>query len=112
MRRRGTSPWLLAERNVVRTKPTQGVAHRIADGETPFQAWRVENTMPVRKLVRLTGIDINRLLAFEMGHAFPHADELEALAKALRVTVALLVLPCMTPDGNQQPSHAPDAESS
>ena len=91
MRRRQESPWLRAERNRVRTAPTQGIAHRLADGETTFQAWRVENTTTVRKLVRLTGIDINRLLAFEAGRALPQADELEALAKALRVTPELLV---------------------
>lgn len=91
MRRRQESPWLVAERNRVRTAPTQGVAHRIADGETTFQAWRVENTTPVRKLARLTGIDVNRLLAFEMGHALPQADELVALAKALRVVPELLM---------------------
>jgi len=91
MRRRQESPWLVAERNRIRTAPTQGVAHRIADGETSFQAWRVENTTPIRKLVRLTGIDINRLLAFETGHALPQADELEALAKALRVVPELLM---------------------
>jgi len=93
MRRRGVSPWLIEARNRVRTAPTQGVAHRIADGETAFQAWRVENSTPLRKLVRLTGIDINRLLAFEGGRALPHADELEALAKALRVTPDLLMPP-------------------
>jgi len=91
VRRRQDSPWLVAERNRVRTEPTQGIAHRLADGETTFQAWRVENTTTLRKLVRLTGIDINRLLAFEAGRALPHADELEALAKALRVTPELLV---------------------
>jgi len=91
----------MAERNRVRTAPTQGVAHRIADGETPFQAWRVENTTPLRKLVRLTGIDINRLLAFEMGRALPHPDELELLATALRVIPALLVPAAVVeqPDG-------------
>jgi transcriptional regulator with XRE-family HTH domain len=99
MRRRQDSPWLVAERQRVRTAPTQGVAHRIADGETAFQAWRVENTTPLRKLVRLTGIDINRLLAFEAGRALPHADELEALAKALRVTPELLMPPAEPVDG-------------
>lgn len=91
MRRRGVSPWLIEERNLVRTAPTPGVIHRVADGETTFQAWRIENTIPVRKLARLTGIGFDRLLAFEMGHALPHVDELDALAKALRVTPELLV---------------------
>lgn len=91
MRRRGVSPWLIEERNRVRTAPTPGVIHRVADGETTFQAWRIENTTPIRKLARLTGIAIDRLLSFETGHAFPHADELEILAKALRVTLELLV---------------------
>jgi len=99
VRRRQDSPWLVAERNRVRTEPTQGIAHRIADGETAFQAWRVENTTTLRKLVRLTGIDINRLLAFEAGRAVPHADELEALAKALRVTPGLLMPPVEPADG-------------
>ena len=101
MRRRQESPWLRAERNRVRTAPTQGIANRLADGETTFQAWRIENTTTLRKLVRSTGIDINRLLAFEVGHALPHADELEALAKALRVIPELLMPPVAEPtDGD------------
>jgi len=97
MRRRQESPWLVAERNRVRTAQTPGVANRIADGDTPFQAWRVENTTTIWKLVRLTNIDANRLLAFEADHAFPHLDELEALAKALRVVPQLLLPPAAKP---------------
>lgn len=96
MRRRQESPWLVAERKHVRTAPTPGVANRIADGDTPFQAWRVESTMTIWKLVRLSNIDVNRLLAFEAGHAFPQPDELEALAKALRVAPELLLPPAAT----------------
>lgn len=100
MRRRGKSPWLEAEKKRVRTCAPQGVTHRIASGETAFEAWRVENTTPIRKLARLCGIDVNRLLLFEAGHAMPHADELEALAAALRVTPDLLVPPAADrPDG-------------
>jgi transcriptional regulator with XRE-family HTH domain len=87
----------VAERNRVRTAPPPGVRHRVADGETTFQAWRVENTTPVRKLARLTGIDVDRLLAFEMGHALPQADELDVLAKALRVIPELLMPPVAEP---------------
>jgi transcriptional regulator with XRE-family HTH domain len=86
MRRRGKSPWLEAEKTRVRTTAPMGVAHRIASGETAFYAWRVENATPVKKMVRETGIPANRLDLFEMGYALPHPDELEALAKALRVT--------------------------
>ena len=90
MRRRQDSPWLVAEKKRIRTTPTQGVAHRIAGGETPFLAWRVENAMTLRKLARLTAIDPDRLVSFEAGHILPHHDELEALSKALRVTPDLL----------------------
>ena len=93
MRRRGKSPWLEAEKNRIRTVPTQGIAHRIASGETPFYAWRVESTTTVRKLARDSGIAEDRIDRFERGCAFPHADELEALAKALRVIPELLMAP-------------------
>lgn len=89
MRRRGKSPWLEAEKNRIRTVPTQGIAHRIASGETPFHAWRVESTTTTRKLAR-DRIAESRIDRFERGEAFPHADELEALAKALRVIPELL----------------------
>lgn len=79
------------------TETPAGVAHRIACGETTFEAWRVENTITWRKLARLTGIDTARLLLFERGHALRHADELAALATALRVTPALLVPPVVEP---------------
>jgi transcriptional regulator with XRE-family HTH domain len=102
MRRRQESPWLVAERNRVRTTPTQGILHRLADGETTFQAWRVENTTPIRKLARLTGIDVNRLLAFETGRALPHADELEVLAKELRVIPDLLMPPMAEPPDGER----------
>lgn len=91
MRRRAKSPWLEAEKKRVRNAAPQGVAHRIMLGETPFQAWRVENATTLHKLARLTGIDRNRLLLFEDGRALPDADELAAIAAALRVTPDLLV---------------------
>lgn len=93
MRRRGKSPWLEAEKKRVRAAAPMGVAHRIACGETPFQAWRVEDTMTLRKLARLTGIPSDRLLLFEGGAALPDEDELAALAVALRVTPDLLRAP-------------------
>ena len=95
MRRRGTSPWLEAERQRVRTEMPAGVAHRIACGETTFEAWRIEGAMTWRKLARLTGIASSRLLLFERGHALPDADELAALATALRVRPDLLVPPAV-----------------
>lgn len=101
MRRRQDSPWYVAEKMRVRTAPTPGIAYRIADGENPFLAWRVENATTPRKLARLTGIDSNRLIAFEMSRAFPNPEELEALAKALRITPELLM---------QRPPEAADGE--
>jgi hypothetical protein len=95
MRRRGKSPWLELEKNKVRTVAPPGVADRIASGETPFQAWRVETTITMRKLARLTGIETHRLYLFETGRALPQADEIEALASALRVTPELL-MPSLT----------------
>lgn len=53
----------------------------------------MENTIPIKKLARLTGIDVDRLLLFEAGHGMPQADELGALAAALRVVPELLVAP-------------------
>ena len=93
VRGRQESPWLIAERNRIRTEPTQGVANRLSQGENVFQVWREENTTPQRKLARLSGVDHHRISAFEAGQAVPHADELEALAKALRVAPELLVPP-------------------
>ena len=91
MRRRGKSPWLEAEKNRIRTEPTQGVAHRIADGETPFLAWRTENATTPGRVARAAGTTTARIDLFERGAALPHPDELEALAKALRVLPELLV---------------------
>jgi len=90
MRRRQDSPWLVAERNRVRTEPTQGIAHRIADGESPLMAWRVESGFTIAKLDRLTGIAGQRLVDLEIGKEQPQPDELAAIAKALRVAIALL----------------------
>ena len=97
MRRRGKSPWLEAEQKRVRTATPPGTAHRIACGETPIQAWRTEATMPVRKLARLTGIDMDRLLLFEEKRALPAGDELAAIATALRVMPELLMSPVGEP---------------
>lgn len=91
MRRRGKSPWLEAEKNRIRTSAPQGVAHRIADGETPFLAWRTENATTPGRLARAAGTTTARIDLFERGLAMPHPDELEALAKALHVTSDLLM---------------------
>lgn len=101
MQRRGKSPWLKAEKNRVRTAPTQGISHRIACGETPLYAWRVESTITTRKLSRETGIAAARVDLFEMGRAVPLPDELEALAKALRVVPELLVPQPKAPNGDR-----------
>jgi hypothetical protein len=101
MRRRGKSPWLEAEQKRVRTVAPQGVAHRIGTGETRFEAWRVETALTLGKLSRLTGIATSRLLLFEGGDALPDADELAAIATALRVTPDLLVSQAEQLDGER-----------
>lgn len=98
VRRRQQSPWLLAERNRVRTTPTMGVASRLAQGENVFQVWREENATAQRTLALLSGVDYDRISLFESGLAMPHPDELEGLAKALRVTPDLL-MPASEPSG-------------
>lgn len=102
MRRRAKSPWLEAEKTRVRTAAPLGVAHRIASGETAFYAWRVENATTVKKLVRQTGIPARRIDLFEMGHAFPHRDELEVLSEALRVMPELLMPPAAEPTDDER----------
>ncbi|WP_442678299.1 helix-turn-helix domain-containing protein [Sphingomonas sp. ASY06-1R] len=84
------SPWLIAERERVRTQPTQGVAHRIAGGDNPLMAWRVETGLTIRKLDRLTGICCDDLCRMEIGQLQPTDAEIEALAKALRVVPDLI----------------------
>jgi len=91
MRRRQDSPWLIAERNRVRTTPTQGIVSRLSEGENVFRVWREETTLTLRKLARLSGVDYDRLQLFEYGRALPHLEELEGLAKALRVAPDLLM---------------------
>jgi len=93
MRRRGVSPWLLAERNRVRTAPTQGVASRLADGENPIAAWRIESGLSTRQLDRKTGIAAHSLNSMELGLVTPTREELEKIAAALRVVPDLLTLP-------------------
>ena len=102
MRRRQESPWLVAERNRIRTAPTQGVAHRLAAGENVFQVWREETTLAQRKLARLSGVDYDRISLFERGLAQPHPDELAGLAKALRVARELLMSLSAEPTGGER----------
>lgn len=90
MRRRGISPWLVKARDQIRTAPSPGVAHRIADGDTPIAAWRVECGFSINTLSRLTNIDGWRLIDIESGLAPAHADEMNVIATALRVTPSLL----------------------
>lgn len=102
MRRRQDSPWLVAERNRIRNAPTQGVAHRIAQGENRFRVWREETTLTLRRLARLSGVPTDRIDLFEQGYAVPHPDELEGLAKALRVAPALLIPSVTEPADGQR----------
>lgn len=60
MRRCGVSAWVLAERNRVRTPSTRGVASRLADGENPIAAWRIETGLSTRQLDRKTRIAVHR----------------------------------------------------
>lgn len=101
MRRRGKSPWLEAERKRIREEAPQGVLSRIADGESAFLAWRTENATTPGRLARASGIPIDRIDRFERGLALPHPDELEGLAKALRVVPELLMRPRAEPDGEE-----------
>lgn len=93
MRRRQDSPRSVADRNRVRTEPTAGVAHRIADGDTPLAAWRVERCITIAKLDRLTGIAGQRLIDLQIGKAVAHPNEIAAIAAALNVIPALLIPP-------------------
>jgi transcriptional regulator with XRE-family HTH domain len=76
-----------------------GVARRLSEGENVFQVWREETALSQRKLARLSGVDYDRISLFEYGLAAPHSEELEALAKALRVTPDLLMPPTEPADG-------------
>ena len=102
VRRRQESPWLRAERNRLRTAPTQGIADRLAQGENAFQVWREETTLAQRKLARLSGVDYDRISLFEQGLALPHPDELHGLAKALRVIPELLMPPVVGPSDGER----------
>lgn len=53
--------------------------------------WRVEATMSIIKLARLTGLDGWYLMELEAGRRLPKAGDLEAIAGALRVAVELLM---------------------
>ena len=90
MRKKGVSPYLLVERQRIRTAPTAGIAHRIADGETPLAAWRVESAMTIARLDRLTGIAGERLIQIEAGHVTATEEELHAIAKSLKLAPELL----------------------
>ena len=103
MRRRGKSPWLEAEKNRVRTAPTQGIAHRLADGENPLAVWRIETGLSVRQLDRKTGIAAYDLTCMEQGLLTPTLEELEKIAAALRVIPELLM---------QRPVESADGEPS
>ena len=80
MRRRQESPWLLAERKRIRTEPTSGVAHRLADGENPIAAWRIETGLSTRQLDRKTGIAGHSLNSMELGLITPTPEEIEKIA--------------------------------
>lgn len=89
MRRRGTSPWLIAERNRPIERMLPCVAERIAQGEHPLEVWAQQQSVPLRTLARRSKIDMSRLL--DIVHGAPMAgDETELLAKELRIVPGLL----------------------
>lgn len=93
MRRRGKSPWLEAEKRLVRYQPTEGIAHRIRGGELPIAAWFYESGLSINKLGRLTKIAGWDLIDIIGGRRDPTPAELEAIALAFRAAPELLVAP-------------------
>lgn len=93
MRRRGTSPWLKEQRNRTLDQMLPCVAERIATGEHPLEVWAQQQCMPLRTVARKTKIDMWRLLDVMRGCATLASDELEAVAKELRIAPHLLVHP-------------------
>lgn len=89
MRRRGKSPWLIAEQNRILTEMPPAVARSIADDDTALAAWRLHRCHTIAKLARLAKIPSERLYRLEQG-AVPHPDELAALAAALKIIPELL----------------------
>jgi len=103
MRRRGTSPWLKEQRNRTLDRMLPCVAERIATGEDSLEVWAQQQCVPLKTIARKTKIEMWRLLDVVRGCATLASDEVEAVAKELRIASHLL---CRAeadgrPDGEQ-----------
>jgi hypothetical protein len=92
VRRRGTSPWLEAERKRPIETMLPCVAERIAEGEHPLEVWAQQQCVSLKTIGRKAKIDMYRLIDVVHGEATLSADELAAVARELRIAPHLLLL--------------------
>ena len=90
MRRRGKSPWLEEQRKRTLEAMLPCVAERIANGEHPLEVWAQQQCVPLKTIGRKTKIDMYRLIDVVHGTATLSEEEVEAIAKELRIAPHLL----------------------
>lgn len=90
MRRRGTSPWLEEQRKRPVETMLPCVAERIAEGEHPLEVWAQQQCVSLKTIGRKTKIDMYRLIDVVHGTATLREEEVEAVAKELRIAPHLL----------------------
>ena len=86
-RRKGERP---LARPLETWSPQHPVAHTIATGSGWFDAWIMQQSTPLVRLARQTGISAARLMTIQSGDRISRA-EIDALARAWRVSAGDLI---------------------
>ena len=87
MRRKGEKP---VPRTLLAITPSSPVMRMIADGDTWFNAWTFQQSTPLARLARMTGLTVARLYAIEHGDRVSRT-EIDALARAWSVSADGLI---------------------
>ena len=103
MRRRGKSPWLEEERKRPLETILPCVAKRIAQGEHPLEVWAQQQCVPLKTIGRRTRIDMYRLIDVVHGTATLSGEEIEAVAKELRIGPHLLAIAALKRPADSEP---------
>ena len=78
MRRKGERP---VPKRLLHITPSSPVMRMIATGDSWFNAWTFQQSTPLARLARTTGLDVARLHAIQRGDRISRA-EIDALARA------------------------------
>lgn len=87
MRRKGERP---VPQRLIDITPSSPVMRMIATGDHWFTAWLCQQSTPLTRLARTTGLSVARLLAIQQGDRVSRA-EIDALARAWSVSAEGLI---------------------